>query len=135
MQSSVADVKLIEVMQFAEWIQLAMKAIEKGEQVPESPRLDVGEVATWIQMIKNLEGRLRDTEQARGNFESELRVCEVSLRHLTQQLQDSIADAKASQAISHELQHAVANYKETQAKIRTLTREMVRYCDERHPEP
>src|SRR5437868_3860047 len=55
--SSSADVKLIEVMQFVEWLQPAMKAIERGERVPEAPPIAAGEVSAWIHTIRNLEER------------------------------------------------------------------------------
>ncbi len=102
MQSSAHDVKLSEVMQFVEWLQPAMKAIEKGERVPEPPKLDVGEVFMWIQTIRNLEDQRRESEEVQVNRESEMRDREAYVERLTQQLQVSIAEAKTTQATHKE---------------------------------
>lgn len=127
MQSSAPDVKLSEVMQFVEWLQPAMKAIEKGERVPESPKLGAGEVAMWIQTIRNLEDRRRESEEVQVSLESEMRDREAYVGRLSQQLQTSIAEAKAAQATSQELQREVAAYKGMLAKVGELAGEMARY--------
>lgn len=126
-QSSAPDVKLSEVMQFVEWLQPAMKAIEKREQLPEAPRLGVGEVSTWIRTIKNLEMRRRESEEVRGNLESEMRDREAYVGRLTQQLQTSISEVKNAQAESQELQREVATYKGVLSKVSELTSDMARY--------
>lgn len=127
MQSSAPDVKLGEVMQFVEWLQPAMKAIEKGERVPEPPRLGAGEVFTWIQTIRNLEERRRESEEVQVNLESEMRDREAYVGRLTQQLQTSIAEAKTAQATSQELQREVAMYKGMLSKVGELAGEVARY--------
>lgn len=126
-QSSAPDVKLSEVMQFVEWLQPAMKAIEKGEQVPEAPQLGVGEVSTWIQTIKNLEDHRRESEEVQLNLESDMRDREAYVGRLTQQLQASIAEAKTAQSASQELQREVATYKGMLAKVGELVDEVARY--------
>ncbi len=119
MQSSVLDIKkLSEIMQFLEWLQPAMKAIEKGERVPEPPKLDAGEVSMWIQTIRNLEDQRQESEEVKINLESEVRDREAHVRRLTQQLQASMAEAKTAQA----------TYEEKLAKIGELASEVVRYC-------
>ncbi len=127
MQSSAPDVKLGEVMQFVEWLQPAMKAIEKGERVPESPKLGAGEVSTWIQTIRNLEDRRRESEEVQVNLEAEMRDREAYVGRLTQQLQTSIAEAKAAQATSQDLQREVAMYKGLLTKVGELAGEVSRY--------
>lgn len=126
-QSAAPDVKLSEVMQFVEWLQPAMKAIEKGEQLPEAPKLGVGEVSTWIQTIKCLEDHRRESQEAQLNLESDMRDREAYVGRLTQQLQSSIAEAKAAQASSQELQREVATYKGMLAKVGELVGEVARY--------
>ncbi len=118
MQSSVLDIKLSEIMQFSEWLQLAMKAIEKGERVPEPPKLDAGEVSMWIQTIRNLEDQRRESDEVKIHLESEMRDRKAHVGRLTQQLQASMAEAKTAQA----------TYKEMLAKIGELASEVVRYC-------
>jgi len=119
MQSSVLDIKkLSEIMQFLEWLQPAMKAIEKGERVPEPPKLDAGEVSMWIQTIRNLEDQRLESEEVQVNLESEMRDREAHVGRLTQQLEASMAEAKTTQA----------TYKEMLAKIGELASEGVRYC-------
>ncbi len=127
MQSSAYDVKLSEVMQFVEWLQPAMKAIEKGERVPEPPKLDVGEVSMWIQTIRNLEDQRRESKEVQVNLESEMRDREAYVGRLTHQLQASSAEAKTAQAASQELQRVVATYKGMLDKVGELASEVVRY--------
>jgi len=119
MQSSVLDIKLSEIMQFSEWLQPAMKAIEKGERVPEPPKLDAGEVFMWIHTIRNLEDQRRKSEEVKFSLESKMREREAHVGRLTQQLEASMAEAKTVQA----------TYKEKLAKIGELANEVVRYCD------
>jgi uncharacterized Zn finger protein len=124
LQWSAPDFKISEVMQFAEWLQPVMNAIEKGERIPEPPKLGAGEVSMWIQMIRNLEDQRRESEEVQVNLESEMRVREAyreaHMGHLTQQLQASMAEAKTSQAASQELQRAVATYKGLASKVGEL---------------
>ena len=127
MQSSAPDVKLSEVMQFVEWLQPAMKAIEKGERIPEAPKLGAGEVSMWMQTIRNLEERRRESEEVQVNLESEMRDREAYVGRLSQQLQTSIAEAKAAQAASQEIQREVAAYKGMLAKVGELAADMARY--------
>ncbi|TKS58100.1 MAG: hypothetical protein EWM72_03214 [Nitrospira sp.] len=127
MQSSAPDVKLSEVMQFVEWLQPAMKAIEKGERVPEPPKLGAGEVSMWIQTIRNLEDRRRESEEVQVSLESEMRDREAYVARLTQQLQTSIAEAKTAQAASQELQRVVTTCKGMLAKFGELAGEVARY--------
>jgi len=127
MQPSLSDVKLSEVMQFVEWLQPAMRAIENEERIPEPPKLGAGEVSMWIQTIKSLENRRRESEEVKVNLESEMRDREAYIGRLTQQLQTSIAEAKTAQAASQELQREVGVYKGMLAKVGELAGEVVRY--------
>lgn len=126
-QTSSADVKLSEVMLFVEWLQPAMKAIEKGQAPPPPPQIGAGEVATWIHAIRNLEERRRDSELVQVNLEAEMRDREAYVGRLTQQLQASIAEAKSAQTALQELQREVTACKEQLVKVAELAREVGRY--------
>lgn len=126
-QSPSPDVKLSEVMLFVEWLQPAMKAIEKIQAVPPPPSLAPGEVATWIQTIRNLEDRRRDSEEVQLKLESDMRDREAYVGRLSQQLQAAIAETKAAQAVSQGLQHEVETYKGMLAKVAELSEEISRY--------
>jgi len=125
--SQAPDVKLAEIMQFVEWLEPAMHAIEKAERIPEPPKLGAGPVATWIQTIRNLENRRRESEEVQVNLEAEMRDREAYVGRLTQQLQASITEAKTAQATSQDLQREVANYKGMLARIAELATEVARY--------
>lgn len=127
MQSSGPDVKLSDVMQFVEWLEPAMKAIEKAERIPEPPKLGPGEVSTWIQTIRNLEDRRRESEEVQLNLESDMRDREAYVGRLTQQLQTSIGEAKTAQAALQELQREVDTYKGMLSKIAGLAGEVTRF--------
>ena len=103
-QSSSPDVKLSEVMLFVEWLGPAMKAIEKGTEIPESPSLGAGDVSTWIQAIKGMEDRLRQSEEAHATLESEMKDREAYTARLTHQLQASLQETKAAQEMAQEQQ-------------------------------
>lgn len=126
-QSSAPDIKLSEVMLFVEWLKPAMRAVERGTPIPEPPQLGPGDLSTWIQGIRNLEDRRRESEEVQVNLESEMRDREAYVGRLTQQLQTSIAEAKAAQATSQDLQREVAGYKEILAHVAELVGEVVRY--------
>jgi hypothetical protein len=128
-QASSADVKLSEVMLFVEWLQPAMQAIEKSQPVPEPPQLGTGEVSAWIQTIRNLNECRRESEDVRANLEADIRDREAYVGSLTQQLQASIAEAKAAQAASQDLQNDAALYKGLLAKVTELTADVTR-CDD-----
>ncbi|HEY7533685.1 MAG TPA: hypothetical protein VH681_13000 [Nitrospiraceae bacterium] len=127
MSTSAPDVKLSEIMQFVEWLELATQTIEKGERIPEPPRLGAGAVATWVQTIRNLEDRRRESEEIHVNLESEMRDREAYVGRLTQQLQASITEAKTAQATLQELQREVTLYKGTLARVAELAGELARY--------
>lgn len=126
MQSSTPDLKLSEVMKFMEWLQPAMKAIETGTAVPDIPQLG-GEIAGWMHTICQAEHRRREAEEARAKLQAEMRDREAYVGRLTQQLQASIAEAKAAQTLSQEQQAEVATYKGMLAKVGELAGEVARY--------
>lgn len=125
--SSGPDVKLGEVMQFVEWLQPAIRAIETKQPIPDAPKLGAGEVATWIQTIRSLEERRRESDELQIQLKSEMKDREAYVGRLTQQLQTSIAEVKAAQATSLELQREVAAYKSIHSKIGDLSSEIARY--------
>ena len=92
--ASTTDLKLGEVMAFIEWLQPAIKALERGQPLPDSPKLG-GDLALWIQAIRNLEERRRESEEIRINLESDIRDREAYVGRLTQQLQASMEEIKA----------------------------------------
>jgi hypothetical protein len=125
--SSGPDVKLGEVMQFVEWLQPAIRAIEKKETIPNAPQLGTGEVGTWIQTIRTLEERRRESEEQQIHLKSEMKEREAYVGRLTEQLQTSMAEVKAAQATSLELQRQVAAYKSMLSKVGDLSSEIARY--------
>jgi hypothetical protein len=127
MSTSAPDVKLSEIMQFVEWLEPATQALEKGEQIPEPPKLATGPVSTWIQTIRNLEDRRQESEEVQVNLESEMRDREAYVGRLTQQLQASIAEAKTAQTTLQELQREVTMYKGMLARVAELAGEIARY--------
>ena len=121
------DVKLSEVMMFIEWLQPAMTAIEKIQSVPPAPPIAPGEVANWIQTIRNLEDRRRNSEEVQMKLESDMRDREAYVARLSQQLQAAIAETKAAQVTSQDLQREVETYKGMLAKVAELSGEVSRY--------
>ena len=126
--SFTSDVKLSEVMIFLEWLQPATKALERQEPLPAPPALSPGAISTWIQTIRNLEDRRRESEEVMTSLESQLKDRESDVGHLTQQLQTSLRESNAAQATTQELQREVASYKEVLTRVSELTAEVVRHA-------
>ncbi len=128
LHSFTSDVKLSEVMVFLEWLQPATKALERQEPLPGPPALSPGPISTWIQAIRNLEDRRRESEEVMTSLESQLKDRESDVGYLTQQLQTSMRESNAAQATTQELQREVASYKEMLARVSELTAEVVRHA-------
>ena len=126
-QSSSPDVKLGEAMLFVEWLGPAMKAIEKGTEIPESPSVGPGDVSTWIQAIKSLEGRLRQGEEAHATLESDMRDREAYTARLTQQLQSSIQETKVAQEMAKEQQREITAYMGLLTNVAGLAGEVIKF--------
>jgi chromosome segregation ATPase len=120
------DLKLSEVMAFVEWLQSAIKALERGQPLPDSPELR-GDLAPWIQAIRNLEERRRESEEVRINLESDMRDREAYVGRLMQQLQASMEEVKAAQVSSQQLQQELTACKEMLAKVSDIASEVGSY--------
>ena len=120
------DLRLSEVLAFIEWFQPAMKALEKGQPLPDASKL-TGEVAAWTQIIGNLEERRRESEEIQLTLESERREREGYVERMTQQLQASMAEVKASQIQLQQLQQEVAAYQDMFTKVAEIASEVGGY--------
>jgi len=120
------DLKLGEVMAFVEWLQPAIKALEHGQPLPDSPQLG-GDLSPWIHAIRSLEERRREGEEFRINLESDMRDREAYVVRLTQQLQVSLDETKATQASSQLLQQELTACKEMLAKVSDIASEIGSY--------
>lgn len=120
------DLKLGEVMAFIEWLQPALKALERGHPLPDSPKLG-GDLALWIQHVRNLDERRRESEEIRANLESDMRDREAYVGRLTQQLQASLEEIKATQAGSQQLQQELKACKEILGKVSEVASEVGSY--------
>lgn len=124
--SSSVDLRLGEVMAFIEWLQPAMKAVERGQPLPDSSKLS-GEVAIWAQAIRNLDERRREGEELQSSLESQIRDREAYVGRLTHQLQASMAEVKTAQVAHQQDMQELATYKETLARVADLADEVGDY--------
>jgi hypothetical protein len=124
--ASTTDLKLGEVMAFIAWLQPAMSALEHGQPLPDSPKLG-GNLALWIQAIRNLEDRRRESEEIRANLESDIRDREAYVGRLTQQLQASMEEIKTTQTSSQQLQQELTACREMLAKVSEVAFEIGSY--------
>jgi chromosome segregation ATPase len=104
-------------------LQPAIKALERGQPLPDSPKLG-GDLAPWIQAIRNLEDRRHDSEERRVNLESDMRAREAYVGRLTQQLQASMEEIKAAQTNSQQLHQELTACKEMLAKVSEIASEV-----------
>jgi len=121
-----ADLKLSEVMAFIEWLQPAMKSLERGQPLPDSSRL-TGDVGAWIQTMRNLDERRRESEEIQLTLESEQRDREAYVGRMTQQLQASMAEVKSAQATVQQLQQELTVYKDMFVKVTEIGSEVGGY--------
>ena len=124
--SAGTDLKLGEIMAFIEWLQPAMKAIERGQVLPDSSRLS-GEIGMWVQSIRNLDERRRESEEIQLTLESEKRDREAYVGRMTQQLQASMTEVKAAQSTSQQLQQELTTYQDMFVKIAEIASEVGGY--------
>ncbi len=124
------DLKLSEIMAFVEWLLPAMKALERGDMLPGLPASGTGEAGAWIHAIRNLDDRRRESEDIRLQLESDMRDREAYIGRVTQQLQNSLADAKSARASVQELQQELTTYKEMIGRVGDLCKELGRYDSE-----
>jgi uncharacterized Zn finger protein len=124
--SSSVDLRLGELMAFVEWLQPAVKALERGQPLPDSSKLN-GDVAVWAQAIRNLDERRREGEEIQLSLESDIRDREAYVGRLTHQLQASMAEVKTAQVAHQQALQQVAAYKVTLAKVADLATDVGGY--------
>jgi len=100
--------------------------LERGQPLPDSPKPG-GDLAPWIQAIRNLEERRRESEEARMNLESDMRDREAYVGRLTQQVQTSMDEVKVSQANAQQLQQELTLCKDMLAKVSEIASEVWNY--------
>jgi chromosome segregation ATPase len=113
-------------MAFVEWLQSAIKTLECGQPLPDSPTLG-GDLAPCIQAIRNLEERRHESDEMRVNLESDMRAREAYVGRLTQQLQASMEEIKAAQTNSQQLQQELTACKEMLATVSEVAAEVGSY--------
>ena len=76
--ASSPDLKLSELTVFIEWMQLAVRSIERGQSVPAQPSSGSGEISSWIRAIRHLDDRRREGEEIQVGLEADLRNREAT---------------------------------------------------------
>ena len=124
-ESSVADVKLSDVVQFMEWFPSATRSIRAQGQLPDLPQFDSAEVSTWVHAIRTLAESRRESDQAAVRLKAEMRDRESHVRRLTEELQTSLDEMRVAQMTAEDLRLKIATYEETLAKVAELATEIV----------
>lgn len=117
------DLKLSELTVFIEWMQQAVRSIERGQSVPPQPSSGSGEICSWIRAVRHLDDRRREGEEIQTGLEADLRNREATLARLTQQLEASIDESKALQHTCKDLQRELTSYRGLVAKAGDVTRQ------------
>lgn len=126
LSSVCADLKLSEVMALMEWLQPAMRSLEKGQPLPDSSRL-TGDVGVWVQTLHNLDERRRQSEEIQLALELEQRDREAYVQRMTQQLQASMAEVKSAHEKLQQLQQELAAYQDMFVKVTEIASEVSGY--------
>ena len=122
-----ADVKLSELTQFTEWMQRVVEAIQAGQPVPEQPTIGPGLVATWTQVIQQMDERRRDSEVAQVGLDADIRNRDAIVARLTQDLDVSVKESKSLQMICRDLQREVAQHKAAASKTTGLSKQVEQF--------
>jgi len=121
------DIKFNEIATFIEWLQPAVRALERGQAIPDAPKLGPGEVMGWIQAVQKLEERRRESEAIQVALEADKTAREAQLNRATQQLQASIQEVREAQAASKQMQRELANYRDVLTRLSNIVKDLDRY--------
>ncbi|MGH7229114.1 MAG: SWIM zinc finger family protein [Nitrospiraceae bacterium] len=125
--ASATDIKFNEIATFIEWLQPAVRALERGQALPDAPKLGPVEVMGWVQAVQKLEERRRESEAIQVALEADITAREAQLNRATQQLQASIQEAKEAQAASRQMQRELANYRDVLTRLSNIVKDLDRY--------
>lgn len=124
------DVKLGELTQFMEWMQRTVQAMERDHPLPPAPDFGGSEVAAWVEVIRNMDARRRDSEVVQMGLEADLRNRDAAVARMTQELEASVEEAKSLQASCRELQHELDLQRAAIAKTTGLSRQVEQFDSE-----
>ena len=127
--SSIAEVKLSDIVKFMEWLPSATTAIQAEGHLPNPPQCDSPEISAWTHAICHLAEGRRTSDQATTRLRAEMRDRETHVRRLTQELQVSMDEVKAARMIVDELRLKIATYEDQFTKVVELATRMVS-CEE-----
>lgn len=125
--ASAMDIQLNELITFIEWLQPAVRALERRQALPDAPKLGPGEVMGWIQAIQKLEDRRRESEAVHAALEADLAAREAQLNGVTQQLEASIQEAREAQAACQQMAREMANYRTLLTRLSDIVKDLDRY--------
>ena len=120
------NVNLHHITIFIEWLQRAMRSIDRGQSLPEAPALQPGDVLSWIRSIQKLEACWRLSEEKRLAAEAELLRRESQLDRLMQQFQVVPRQTKDAQACTDDIQNALVNARMMIGKLGEMAKEQER---------
>ena len=121
------DVKLSELTQFMEWMQRAAQAIQADQPVPDQPNVGSGDVSTWIQVIRSLDERRRESEVVQAGLDADIRHRNTVVARLTQELDSSVKESKSLQVICKDLQREVDHHKAAVNQTADLSRQVEQF--------
>lgn len=124
---SATDIKFNDIATFIEWLQPVVRALERGQALPDAPKLGPGEVMGWIQAVQKLEERRRESEATRAALGADITAREAQINRLTQQLQGALQEAKEGQSASKQMQRELANYRDLLTRLSTIVKDLDRY--------
>jgi hypothetical protein len=124
--SSPLNVNLHHITIFIEWLQNAMRALDRGQTLPEVPALEPGDVMSWVRGIQNLHARWRLSEEKRLTAEADLLQRETQFDRLMQEFETLPADAKEAEATCNEIQNTLANARGLLDKLCDMAKEQKR---------
>jgi hypothetical protein len=120
--SPAGDVKLGELTQFMEWMQRTVRAMEVDQPLPSAPDFGTSEVAAWVQVIRNMDERRRQSEVVQMGLRADLRNRDAAVARMTQELDTSVEEVKTLQSSCRDLQRELDGRKAQLGKTTELFR-------------
>jgi uncharacterized Zn finger protein len=115
---------LREVTIFIDWLQPAIKALERGQELPGASDLKPGEVLGWVQAIQKLQERWHRSDEKQRALETDLHARETQLAQVTQQLEASKQEATKARTECEKSQRELDSCRGTLTRLAEMAREL-----------
>lgn len=128
--ASALSINLHQITVFLDWLQHAIRALDRGHSLPDEPALEPGDAMAWIRGIQNLHARWRMSEEKRLGTEAELLKREAELERIMKELEALPRETQKAHTTCEDLQDALTNSQLMLDKLSSMAKERERVENE-----